>query len=138
MDRQRVHGVFVPFTRGCSSSEELYGTLSTVGDARLPAGTGVRVGVREPPLFRRLVNRNNCVQKLRGTLIVTWQANRIDTPSPPPPPPPHAGSPQPVRPVRWLLSDFSPVDSTREIRAPCIAIMQREDAWSEKRITAAR
>ena len=34
---------------------------------------------REPPLFRRLVNRNNCVQKLRGTLIVTWQANRIDT-----------------------------------------------------------
>jgi len=95
MDRQRVHGVFVPFTRGCSSSEELYGTLSTVGDARLPAGTGVRVGVREPPLFRRLVNRNNCVQKLRGTLIVTWQANRIDTPSPPRPPPPTPVHPSP-------------------------------------------
>lgn len=90
MDRQRVHGVFVPFTRGCSSSEELYGAPSILDDVRLPAGTGegrgrselVYAGVRLP-LFHRLVNRNNCVQKLRATLIVTWQANRIDTPLPP-------------------------------------------------------
>lgn len=60
-------------------------------------------GARHASLPRRLVNRNNCVQKLRGTLIVTWQANRIDTP----PSRRAASSPAFVR-SRRLLSDFSP------------------------------
>lgn len=93
-------------------------------------------------MFRRLVNRNNCVQKLRGTLIVTWQANRIDTALPAAPAP--AFTPGPVRPARWLLSDFSLADSTREIyvtplyRDHAGSATAGEDAWSEKRITVAR
>lgn len=60
------------------SSEELYGAPS-LHSRRCASSCGSGCGC-EAPLFHRLVNRNNCVQKLRGTLIVTWQANRIDTP----------------------------------------------------------
>lgn len=68
----------------------------------------------EAPLFLRLVNRNNCVQKLRATLIVTWQANRIDTPSPPrlPLPPLRRFTPArssgPLVIIRFLSGGFDP------------------------------
>lgn len=65
-----------------------------------------RLYEHEPPLFCRLVNRNNCVQKLHGTLIVTWQANRIDTFLSAALP--YADSTSARSSGRWLLSDFSP------------------------------
>lgn len=127
--------MFVPFTRGCSSSEELYGTLSTLGDVRLPAGAvgpGRSVYRREAPLFRRLVNRNNCVQKLRGTLIVTWQANRIDTPRSlsvpslsPAPGSPRPRSFGPLVIIRSLSDGFDPRNTCTPVSRSCSGRMHR-------------
>lgn len=90
-------------------------------------GGGRKVGTHPLP-SRHLVNRDNCVQKPRGTLIVTWQANRMDTPLSirrVPPPPPRFTPFHGVRLGRWLLNQIS----LRRIRAyPCIAIVLQADA----------
>lgn len=102
--------VFVPFTRGALLDEELYCAPRRCASS---CGSSPPLPSLPPPsLFRRLVNRNNCVQKLRAreTLIVTPQANRIDTLAPPSP---GLYLPGLVRAAALpcpagLLSDFSP------------------------------
>lgn len=136
--------MFVPFTRGCFSARNFmaFPTTLSLSLVRCASSCRRRVGVGAP-LFRRLVNRNNCVQKLRGTLIVTWQANRIDTPPPPRPRRFHPGARPsgPVVIIRFLSGGFDP----RNIYARRAVVSRsrrqrhsREDAWSEKRITVVR
>lgn len=96
-------------------------------------------GAPGAPLFRRLVNRNNCVQKLRGTLIVTWQANRIDTALSAAPISPRGPCPSgPVVIIRFLSGGFDPRNIRARARAPFVVSRSRADSRDEKRMHGAR